>query len=57
MREEQIPIVAKVCIWLQKDSDVKFTPGPFSMGKWGYAVNIYAILWCVHLSLSCLMSL
>jgi len=40
-----IPIVAKVCIAYQKDPGVAFTPGPFYMGKWGYLVNIYAIIW------------
>ncbi|TDL24584.1 hypothetical protein BD410DRAFT_801917 [Rickenella mellea] len=37
--------LAKVSLWMQKNPKLQFTPGPFSMGKWGYAVNIYAILW------------
>ncbi|KAI5120886.1 hypothetical protein M0805_002986 [Coniferiporia weirii] len=40
-----IPIVAKVCNSLQKDASVGFAPGPFFMGKWGFVVNVYAILW------------
>ncbi|KAH8116138.1 amino acid/polyamine transporter I [Phellopilus nigrolimitatus] len=40
-----IPIIAKVCIAVQNDASVEFVPGPFYMGKWGYAVNVYAILW------------
>jgi len=43
--KRQIPIIAKICIHWQKDLDVKFTPGPFYMGKFGYAVNIYAVAW------------
>jgi len=39
-----IPVVAKLYIWLFK-TDTEFTPGPFYMGKWGYAVNVYAVLW------------
>jgi len=40
-----IPIVAKICIHWQPNVDVKFKPGPFYMGKFGYAVNIYAVIW------------
>ena len=43
----QIPVVAKLCLWVQKNPSVKFEPGPFYMGKIGYFVNIYAVLWCV----------
>jgi hypothetical protein len=25
----------------------KFKPGPFFLGKWGYAVNAYAVMWLV----------
>ncbi|TFK49035.1 APC amino acid permease [Heliocybe sulcata] len=39
-----IPIVAKLYIRFF-DTDTKFTPGPFFLGKWGYAVNLYAVLW------------
>ncbi|THH08402.1 hypothetical protein EW145_g2730 [Phellinidium pouzarii] len=40
-----IPVIAKVCISLQKRPSVKFIPGPFSLGKWSIAINVYAILW------------
>ncbi|THH08403.1 hypothetical protein EW145_g2731 [Phellinidium pouzarii] len=40
-----IPITAKAYIFLRRDGDVNFTPGPFYMGKWGYIINVYAILW------------
>ncbi|KAI5120887.1 hypothetical protein M0805_002987 [Coniferiporia weirii] len=40
-----IPVVAKVCISFQKDPDIRFTPGPFYMGRWSIIVNIYAITW------------
>ncbi|EPQ52255.1 APC amino acid permease [Gloeophyllum trabeum ATCC 11539] len=39
-----IPIVAKLYIRLF-DTDTEFTPGPFYLGKWGYAVNVYAVVW------------
>lgn len=41
----KIPIIAKVCIRYQSKPDVIFKPGPFYMGKWGYLINAYAILW------------
>ncbi|KAL5514455.1 hypothetical protein ACEPAG_2543 [Sanghuangporus baumii] len=40
-----IPVIAKLCIWIQKNPSVTFEPGPFHMGKIGYFVNVYAVLW------------
>ncbi|KAF8512146.1 amino acid/polyamine transporter I [Hysterangium stoloniferum] len=39
-----IPIIGKLYIYWNKDSDVKFRPGPFYMGKLGYVVNMYAVV-------------
>jgi len=39
-----VPIIAK--LWISvTNTDVKFQPGPFSLGRWSAAVNIYAIAW------------
>ncbi|KDQ58795.1 hypothetical protein JAAARDRAFT_193315 [Jaapia argillacea MUCL 33604] len=40
-----IPVLAKLAIWLMDHSETKFTPGPFYLGKWGYAINAYALIW------------
>ncbi|KZS91121.1 amino acid permease [Sistotremastrum niveocremeum HHB9708] len=40
-----IPVVFKLFIHYTNRQDVKFKPGPFNMGRWGYFVNIYALAW------------
>jgi len=40
-----IPILGKLYISWNRGADVKFRPGPFNMGKFGYFVNIYAVVW------------
>ncbi|KZS91098.1 amino acid permease [Sistotremastrum niveocremeum HHB9708] len=40
-----IPVSAKLWIWLTKSEEVKFRPGPFNMGTFGYFVNLYAFVW------------
>jgi len=41
-----IPILAK--LWISvTNTDVKFQPGPFSLGRWSVAINIYAIVWTI----------
>ncbi|KZT40899.1 amino acid transporter [Sistotremastrum suecicum HHB10207 ss-3] len=40
-----IPVAAKLWIYFNPESDVKFEPGPFYMGRWGYLVNLYAVTW------------
>ena len=41
----QIPTIGKLYLFFFPSPDVQFTPGPFFLGKWGYAINAYAICW------------
>ncbi|KAF8314483.1 APC amino acid permease [Clavulina sp. PMI_390] len=40
-----IPTIGKLYLYFYPSEHVKFVPGPFYLGKWGYVINVYAILW------------
>lgn len=41
----QIPTAGKLYLYFYPSPEVAFKPGPFNLGKWGYAINVYAIAW------------
>lgn len=40
-----IPTVGKLYLYFYPSDEVKFVPGPFYLGKWGYVINVYAVCW------------
>lgn len=40
-----IPTIGKLYLYLVPSDTVQFVPGPFYLGKIGYAINVYAIIW------------
>lgn len=40
-----IPTAGKLYLYLFPSDTVQFTPGPFYLGKLGYWINVYAIMW------------
>ncbi|KAF8336463.1 amino acid/polyamine transporter I [Cantharellus anzutake] len=42
-----IPTAGKLYGYLSGSCEIRFQPGPFYLGRWGYAINAYAILWTI----------
>ncbi|KIJ23281.1 hypothetical protein M422DRAFT_74895 [Sphaerobolus stellatus SS14] len=42
-----IPIIAKLYIHWKNDPEMQFQAGPFYMGRMGYLVNVYAVIWTI----------
>jgi len=40
-----VPTAGKLYGYLSGSNEIHFRPGPFFLGRWGYAVNAYAIAW------------
>jgi len=40
-----VPTAGKLYGYLSGSCEIHFRPGPFYLGRWGYAINAYAIAW------------